>query len=499
MEAFSGLILGLKGIFTGMNMGALFIGTFLGTVVGILPGLGPAATMAVLLPLTAGMGPAAGLIMLGGIFFGCQYGGSTTSILLNIPGEASSVMTCLDGHQMAKKGRAGAALTAAAIGSFIAAQIGIVGLTFLAMPLARFALRFGPPEYFAITLVGLLMLTNVSGGSFAKNMIMAILGIMLGTVGMDPTHGEIRLDFGIYKLAKGIDYIPVLIGLFGIAEIFAWLITKEAVPRRLPSIKLRDLYPTSEEWRRMFPPIFRGGILGFLIGLLPGPGPITSTYVSYALEKKVSKRREEFGHGAIEGVAGPESANNAASIGQMVPLLSLGLPFTALTAMMLGAIMMQGITPGPLFIVKRPDVFWVVVVSFYLGNFLLVIMNLPFIPLLTWVLRTPMWLLMAVVTLMCIIGTYAIGNEILDIWVMLGFGVMGLLMRWFDYQAAPLVLGMVFGPLMERSLLQSMIIFQGNPWRFFERPLSGTLFILAILGFLIFGLVKLYYRRRSRT
>ena len=259
MEALNGLIFGFKGLFTGMNMGALFIGTFLGTIVGILPGLGPAATMAVLLPVTMGMGPAAGLIMLAGIFFGCQYGGSTTSILLNIPGEASSVMTCIDGYEMTKKGRAGAALTAAAVGSFIAAQIGVIGLTFLAMPLARFALRFGPPEYFTIALVGLLMLANVSGGSFPKNMTMTLLGVIIGTVGMDPTYGEIRFDFGNYKLAKGIDYIPVLIGLFGIAEIFAWVITKEEVPKRLLSIKLRDLYPTREEWRRMFPPIFRGG------------------------------------------------------------------------------------------------------------------------------------------------------------------------------------------------------------------------------------------------
>lgn len=499
METLSGLIFGFKGLFTLMNMGALLIGSFLGTIVGVLPGLGPAATMAVLLPITLGMGPAAGLIMLAGIFFGCQYGGSTTSILLNIPGEASSVMTCLDGYEMSKKGRAGAALTSAAIGSFISAQIGIVGLTFLAIPLARFALKFGPPEYFSIMFVGLMMLCNVSGGSFPKNMIMVILGLMLSTVGMDPIQGQIRFDFGYYKLAKGIGYIPVLIGLFGISEILSWVIYKSSVPKKFRSIKLRELYPTREEWKRMFPAIFRGGILGFLIGLLPGPGPITSTYVSYALEKKISKRPQEFGHGAIEGVAGPESANNAASLGLMVPLLSLGLPFTALTAMMLGAIMMQGITPGPLFIVEHSDVFWVVVGSFYLGNFVLLILNLPFIPVLTYLLRIPMWMLMSVVTLMCIIGTYSIENEILDIWVMMGSGVIGLLIRWFGYQAPPLVLGMVFGTLLENSLLQSLLMFQGNPLGFFKRPVSGTILIMAIFGFSIYGVLKFYRWKRRKA
>ncbi len=497
MEIFQGLMLGFKGLFTGMNLIAVFVGTVLGTIVGILPGLGPAATMAILLPITLGMGPAAGLIMLSGILFGAQYGGSTTSILLHIPGEASAVITCIDGYEMAKKGRAGAALTAAAVGSFVAAQLSFFGLTLFAMPLARFALRFGPPEYFAIALVGLLILTNVSGGTFVRNLMMIVLGIILSTVGMDPISGLIRFDFGYYELGKGIDYIPVLIGLFGMGEIIQWVMTKEEVPIRLPSIRLRDLYPTREEWKRMTSPIFRGGFIGFFTGLLPGPGAITATYISYTVEKRISKRPEEFGHGAIEGVAGPESANNAGSVGQMVPLLSLGLPFSALTAMMLGCLQMQGITPGPLFMVQRPDVFWVVIASFYLGNAMLLFFNLPMVGVFAMVLRIPMYMLMAIVTLIIIVGTYSIGNAMLDVWIMLGFGIIGFLMRRFNYEAPPLVLGMVFGPVMERSMAQSLLMFQGSLLGFWKRPVSGTILTVAAIGFLVFGLVKLLrYQRR---
>lgn len=490
MEPLINLINGFKGLITLTNLGSVFVGSVLGTVVGILPGLGPGATIAILLPVTLGMGSTAGLIMLSGIIFGAQYGGSTTSILLHIPGEASSVITCLDGYEMTKKGRAGAALTAAAIGSFIAATIGFIGLTIFAMPLARFALKFGPPEYFAIALVGLIVLTNISGGSVLKNTIMVVVGIMLSTIGTDTVSGSTRFDFGSYLLGKGIDYVPVLIGLFGMGEIINWTITKETSPKKLLPVRFRDLYPTREEWRRMISPIFRGGGIGFFTGLIPGPATITSTFLSYTVEKKISKHPEEFGHGAIEGVAGPESANNAAAVGQLVPLLSLGLPFSIYPAMLMGALQMQGITPGPLFIIRHSDIFWVLIASFYLGNFVLLFFNLPMVGVFALVLRIPMWILMSVVTLICIVGTYSLGNDLFDVWVMLGSGIIGYLMQRFDYEAPPLVLGMVFGPILERSLVQSMLLFNGNVSGFWGRSISGTILTLPLLVFLIIALIK---------
>ncbi len=495
IDALFNLASGFKGLISFMNLVAVFAGAAIGTIVGILPGLGPAATIAILLPLTLGMGPTAGLIMLAGIFFGSQYGGAITSILLRIPGEASSVMTCLDGYEMTKRGRAGAALTASAVGSFFAATIGFVGLTLFAIPLARFALKFGPPEFFVISVVGLSVLIGASGGSFLKNLTMVVLGLMLSSVGTDPIVGSIRFDFGFSPLSKGIDYVPVLIGIFGMAEVIHWTITREKYTEEIKSIRFRDLYPTREEWRRMMPAIFRGGVIGFFVGLLPGPGAITATYVSYAVEKKTSKRPEEFGHGAIEGVAGPESANNAGSVGQMVPLLALGLPFSAVTAMMLGALQMQGIATGPMFIVQQPDIFWTLIASFYVGNLVLLCFNLPLIGIFALVLRTPMWVLMSVVTLLCIVGTYSLGNEMIDVWIMVIFGVIGFFMRRFEYEAAPLVLGMVFGPIMEGSLSQSMILFQGNILGLWGRPVSASILSIAILIFLPVVLIKVCRRK----
>lgn len=487
---------GFHALLTLTNILIVLVGCVLGTVVGILPGLGPAATMAILLPLTLGMDPAGGLILLTGIIFGAQYGGSTTSILLHIPGEASAVITCIEGYEMTKKGRAGAALTSAAIGSFIAATLSFICLTMVAMPLARAALTFGPPEFFSIAFVGLLVLSNVTGGSSLKNLLMVLTGIMLSTIGMDSVSGLIRFDLGYYELSKGIGYIPVLMGIFGMGEILNWVITKGDVQQRLPSIRIRDLYPTHEEWRRMMAPIFRGGVIGFLLGLIPGPAGITCTYASYALEKRISKRPEEFGHGAIEGVAGPESANNANVIGIMVPLLSLGLPFSGYTAMLLGALQMQGITPGPLFIVQNADIFWLLIASFYLGNMVLLCFNLPMVSVFALVLRTPMWILMSLVTILCIVGTYSLGNDLFDVWVMLGSGVVGFLMPRFGFNPAPLVLGMVFGPLLELSLIQSLLLFQGNVLGFWGRPISGVIISIPIISFFIIALTRWVRHRR---
>ncbi len=495
MDTLLGLYSGFAGLLSAENLLATLVGAVLGTVVGVLPGLGPVATMAILLPITLSMGPAAGLVLLTGVFYGAQYGGSTTSILLRIPGEATSVITCIDGYEMTKQHRAGPALTAAAIGSFIAGTIGFLAITFFALPVSKIALKLGPPELFSISACGLFVLSNTSGGNFWKNLLMILIGVMLSTVGTDAITGTIRFDYGFYQLSRGIDYIPVLIGLFGMAEIIHWALSKNEQPVPVAKVRIRDLYPRREDSRRMFPAMFRGSIVGFLVGLLPGPGAILSTYASYALEKKISKRPQEFGHGAIEGVAGPESANNSALAGGLIMLLSLGLPFSGVTAILLGALTMHGIAPGPTFIAERPEVFWVFIASLYLGNLVMLILNLPLVPLFVMILRIPMRILVPLITLICIIGTYSLANQWVDVWIMLLMGVFGFLMRVFDFEAPPLVLGMVFGPLLEGSFQQSLVMFNNNVWGFWARPISGLFLGLAIVIPIVGGLIKLYWRR----
>ena len=499
LDAIIGLSYGFAGLLSVENLLAVFIGAVLGTVVGVLPGLGPVSTMAILLPITLSMGPAAGLVLLTGVFYGAQYGGSTTSILLRIPGEATSVITCLDGYEMTKQNRAGAALTAAAIGSFIAGTIGFVAVTLFALPVSRIAPKLGPPELFAISACGLIVLSNTSGGAFLKNLLMILIGIMLSTVGTDVITGTIRFDYGFYELSRGIEYVPVLIGLFGMAEIIQWTLSKKEQPSQVAKVRICDLYPTREDSRRMLPAMFRGSIVGFLVGLLPGPGAILSTYASYALEKKLSRNPEEFGRGAIEGVAGPESANNSALAGGLIMLLSLGLPFSGVTALLLGALTMHGIAPGPTFIAERPEIFWVFIASLYLGNFVMLILNLPLVPLFVMILRIPMNVLMPLITLICIIGTYSLSNQLIDVWIMLAMGVFGFLMRLFDFQAPPLVLGMVFGPLLEVSLGQSLIMFHNNIWGFWGRPISGVFLGLAVLAPVISELVRFYWWRARQS
>lgn len=498
MDTLFDLYSGFAGLLSVENLLAVFIGAVLGTVVGVLPGLGPVATMAILLPVTLSMGPAAGLVLLTGVFYGAQYGGSTTSILLRMPGEATSVITCLDGYEMTKQNRAGPALTAAAVGSFIAGTIGFMAITFFALPVSKLAMKLGPPELFAISACGLMVLSNTSGGDFWKNLLMILVGVMLSTVGTDAITGTIRFDYGFYKLSRGIDYIPVLIGLFGMAEIIYWALSRKDQPVPVPRVRIRDLYPKRADSRRMFPAMFRGSIVGFLVGLLPGPGAILSTYASYALEKKLSRRPEEFGHGAIEGVAGPESANNSALAGGLIMLLSLGLPFSGVTAILLGALTMHGIAPGPTFIAERPEVFWVFIASLYLGNLVMLVLNLPLVPLFVMILRIPMRVLMPLITLLCIVGTYSLANQWIDVWIMLIMGGLGFLMRMFDFEAPPLVLGMVFGPLLEVSFGQSLIMFHNDIWGFWSRPISGVFLGLAILVPIISGLVGLYWRRAHK-
>jgi putative tricarboxylic transport membrane protein len=457
------------------------IGAVIGTAIGVLPGLGPPATVALLLPLTYKMDPTAAIIMLAGIFYGAMYGGSTTSILLNIPGEAASVVTCLDGYKMARQGRAGAALGMAAIGSFIAGTIGILGLSLVAPTLADFALSFGPAEYFSLVLLGLIMAVYLSEESVMKGLVMGALGLLFGTVGIDPVLGAQRFNFGLSRLADGFDFVVVAMGLFGISEVLINLEAPEI--REVFKTSLKGLLPTREDWRRCWGAVFRGSLLGFFIGVLPGGGAIISSFVSYAIEKRISKHPEEFGKGVIEGVAAPESANNAASTSSFIPLLTLGIPGNATIAMIFVALMIHGIRPGPMLLQEHPNLFWGVVASMYIGNLMLLGLNLPLIGLWVRLLRVPYHYLAALVVIICTIGAYSVKNSVFDIGTMVVFGVMGYFMRKVGFPAAPFVLSLILGPILERSLQQALISSGGDPSIFVEKPISAAL--LAVAVFLI--------------
>ena len=483
-----GILSSLLIAFQPVNFLACFIGAVIGTLVGVLPGLGPAAAMALVIPMTLKLGPTAGLIMLAGIYYGSMYGGSTTSILVNVPGEPASVVTTLEGYAMARKGRAGAALAIAAIGSFVAGTFSVIALQFFAPVLARSALAFGPAEYFALTVLGVILLSNLTGKSRAKSLIMIMVGLMLSTVGFDPVGGVERFSFGLESAQGGISFIAVTTGLFGVAEVFSIIAAKEE-PLDLLPVRFRELYPSRKEIKRSVAPIARGSVLGFLIGLLPGPAATMAAFASYGMERRLSKHRNEFGQGAIEGVAGPESANNAAAGGAMIPLLSLGLPFTPTTAVLLGGMLLHGITPGPLLLRDRPDVFWGVIGSFYLGNMMLLILNLPLVGFFAKIVRIAPRYLMPVVLALCVIGAYGDNGNLFDVWVMLGAGIVGYIMRKYNYEPAPLVVGLVLGPVMERSLRQTLIISRGNMSGLWDSPICLALWLIilltAILPFMI--------------
>lgn len=466
------------------NLLACFLGAVVGTLVGVLPGLGPAAAMALALPLTFRLGPTAGLIMLAGIYYGSMYGGSTTSILVNVPGEPASVVTTLEGYQMARRGRAGAALAVAAIGSFVAGTISLLPLQFFAPWLARAALVFGPTEYFMLTLLGAVALANLSGRSRGKSLIMVTIGVMLSTVGMDPIGAVERFTFGVTDAQAGISFISITAGLFGVAEVFSIIAEGDKEVKVLP-VRFRELYPSRKELRRSVPPILRGSVLGFFVGLLPGPAATVASFISYGVERRVSKHKEEFGKGAIEGVAGPEAANNAAVGGAMVPLLSLGLPFTPATAVLLGGMLLHGITPGPFLLRDRPDVFWGVIGSFYVGNFMLLILNLPLVGIFASFVRIAPRYLLPSVLILCILGAYGDNSSFFDVWVMLGAGVVGYLMRKVDFEPAPLVVGLVLGTVMERSLRQALIISRGDVMGFVGSPLLKIMMAFVLIA--IFG------------
>ena len=463
-----------------VNVLACFGGAVIGTLVGVLPGLGPAAAMALVLPLTLKLGPTAGLIMLAGIYYGSMYGGSTTSILVNVPGEPASVVTTLDGYAMARKGRAGAALAVAAIGSFVAGTFSVIALQLFAPLLARSALAFGPAEYFALTVLGIVLLSNLTGKSRIKSLLMMMIGLVLSTIGMDPVGGVERFSFGIVSAQGGISFIAITAGLFGVAEVLSFMAEKVKEIDLTP-VRFRELYPNREELKRSVAPMARGSVLGFLIGLLPGPAATIASFASYGLERRVSKHKEEFGRGAIEGVAGPESANNAAAGGAMIPLLSLGLPFTPSTAVLLGGMLLHGITPGPFLMRDRPDVFWGVIGSFYLGNAMLLILNLPLVGIFAKIVRIAPRYLMPTVLVLCVIGAYGDNSNLFDVWVMLGAGVVGYLMRKYDYEPAPLVVGLVLGTVMERSLRQTLIISRGNISGLWEAPISAIILLLSLV------------------
>jgi putative tricarboxylic transport membrane protein len=422
--------------------------------------------------------------MLAGIYYGAMYGGSTTSILMRIPGEAASVMTCIDGYALARKGRAGAALAIAAVGSYVAGTVSVVALMLLAPPLATFALRFGPPEYFALLVLGLLVLAYMSSGSMVRTLAMAALGLLLGMVGIDQMTGYFRFAYGVVELGDGLGVVPVAVGLFGLAEILAT--AGLAAPPKVIEPRLRELLPTREEWHASAQPIGRGTVLGFLIGIVPGSAHIISSFVSYAVERKLSKRPEEFGHGAIAGVAGPEAANNAATSGAFVPMLALGVPSGPIPAVMLAAMMVHGVSPGPLLITQQPTLFWGFIASMYVGNLVLLILNLPLVSVFVNILRVPYPILYPAIVGFCVLGVYAVNGSVVDVWIMLGMGGLGYLLRKLDFETAPIVLGLVLAPMIEMALRQSLAMSDGQYSILLARPISATLLgvglILILLG-----------------
>ncbi|RPI42681.1 MAG: tripartite tricarboxylate transporter permease [Betaproteobacteria bacterium] len=467
-----------------------FLGCVVGTLVGMLPGIGPLAGISILLPATFGLDATKAIVMLAGIYYGSQYGGSTTSILMRIPGEAASVMTCIDGYAMAQKGRAGAALCIAAVGSFIAGTFGVIALTLIAPPLGVYALRFGPPEYTALLILGLVFLAYMSSTSLARTLLMAILGLLLGCVGIDVMTGHFRYAFDVPELGDGIGIVPVAVGLFGLGEILST--PSRTVSAKVISPRLSELLPSREEWRESRMPIARGTLLGFLIGIVPGSAHIISSFLSYAVEKRLSKRPEEFGRGAVAGVAGPESANNAASTGAFVPMLALGLPTGPVTAVLMAALLIHGVPPGPTLVNDHPNVFWGFIASMYVGNLMLLALNLPLVGVFVNVLRIPYAYLYPLIIMFCIIGVYEVNHSIVDVWIMLVMGVIGYLLRKFEFDPAPLVLGLVIAPTFELSLRQSLIMSNGHWAIFFERSiaavllaLSGVLLLLSAVSFLL--------------
>jgi putative tricarboxylic transport membrane protein len=494
MDVLANVASGFAVLLSPQNVGLTLLGVALGTLVGVLPGLGPVGAMAILLPLTLKVPPVSAVILLAGIYYGAQYGASTTAILVRIPGEASSIITCLDGYEMARQGRAGAALGISAFASFIAGTLSVVALMLFATPLASHALRLGPPEFFAIMVLGMSIVVILARTSVTNGVLMALVGFLLSTVGQDPITGVARFAFGSDVLVDGLGIAPVAMGLFGVGEILSTMERPERHARY--DERLSGLLPTRADWRASAGPILRGSGLGFVLGVLPGGGPMISTFASYAVEKKLSKDPSRFGGGAIEGVSGPEAANNAAATGAFVPLFALGIPPNAIMAMLLGALMVHGVQPGPLLMSQHPQIFWGTVASMYVGNAALLALNLPLIRVWVSILRIPFRVLFPLVLLSCVIGAYAVNNSVGDVLVMAVFGIVGYVLPRLGYEAAPLILAFILGPLLEQAFHQSLVLGQGSPVIFFTRAL--TIVPLIAAAALVFGTTLVPAIRRRR-
>ncbi|MEA2870389.1 MAG: putative tricarboxylic transport rane protein [Hyphomicrobiales bacterium] len=479
-----------------MNIFLCFVGAMVGTLIGVLPGIGPLATIAMLLPITFGLPPVGALIMLAGIYYGAQYGGSTTSILINIPGESSSVVTALDGHQMAKQGRAGPALAIAAIGSFIAGTFSTVLVAALGVPLTAVALKFGPAEYFSLMVLGLVFAVVLARGSVLKALAMIMMGLLMSTVGSDIETGQSRMAFDIPELADGIGFVVVAMGVFGYAEIMRNLETTES--REIVQAKVTGLMPTMKDLKDSSGAIARGTILGSILGILPGGGAVIAAFAAYTFEKKMSRTPERFGHGAIEGVAAPESANNAAAQTSFIPLLTLGIPPNAVMALMVGAMTIHGIVPGPQVMTKQPELFWGLIASMWIGNLMLVVINLPLVGLWVRLLRVPYRMLFPAILIFCAIGVYSINNAPADAVMVAAFGLVGYWLVKHDFEPAPMLLGFVLGPLMEENLRRAMLIARGDPSTFLTRPISGVLLALAML-LLVLALLPMIRKKRDEV
>ncbi len=470
---------GFSVAFTMANLFYCFMGVLFGTLVGVLPGLGPVAAMSLLFPVTLHIPPVSAMIMLAGVYYGAMYGGSTTSILVNIPGEASSVITCVDGYQMARQGRAGVALGISAMGSFIGGTLTVIALQIVAPPLSRVGLAFGFPENFALMCVGLVVLSFMARGSMIRALMMAAFGIFLGTIGTDLILGVPRFTMGIQILMDGMGIVPVIMGLFGISEVLSNI--EEGMSQKFTETKISRLLPNLKEWGESIGAILRGSLLGMFFGILPGAGPIVAGFTSYATEKKLSKHPEKFGTGVIQGVAGPEAANNASIGGAFIPLLTLAIPPTPGMALLLGCLLSYGVQVGPLLIKNHGDVFWGVVASMYIGNIMLLVLNLPLIGMWVKILKIPYAILFPLILLFCVIGSYCLNNTTHEVILMGIFGIVGYLMKKFDYEAVPLIMAMVLSPLMENNLRQSLLLSHGSFLIFFTRPIACTLMIVAIV------------------
>ncbi|MFN7024083.1 MAG: tripartite tricarboxylate transporter permease [Pseudorhizobium sp.] len=493
MELFANLELGFATATSFNNLLFCLIGVLLGTLIGVLPGIGPTATIAMLLPITFQLEPVSSLIMLAGIYYGAQYGGSTTAILINLPGESSSAVTAIDGYQMAKKGRAGVALSVAALGSFFAGTVSTFLVAIFAPPLTSIALQFGSAEYFSLMIVGLVSSVALAHGSVLKALAMVALGLLLGLVGTDIYTGTPRFTLGIREYSDGLNFVAVAVGVFGIAEILRNLESEKT--RSLLMAKVSGLLPTRDDFKKMVAPVLRGTIIGSALGILPGGGAILASFASYTVEKRVSRNPEEFGHGAIAGVAGPESANNAGAQTSFIPLLTLGIPANPVMALMIGAMIIQGIVPGPNVATEQPALFWGIIASMWIGNLMLVVLNLPLIGLWVKLLTIPYYVLFPIIMAFCSIGVYSVNSNVYDLYAVAFFGLIGYTLTKLRCEPAPLLLGFVLGPLLEENLRRAMILSRGDPMTFVTRPISATLLVMALAVLLIVFLPSVRAKR----